>query len=299
MRENRPCGVEFLRFSETGNERNAVLQMRTVKNANNFLRLTVDGEAIKCRVLNGEISLWYYDDAGNVWADITGSPIEAKVRTIWERKVTEGLKIKFNRQGRWYALRDSYHIYDTSVTFQDHDIEIIVGNNAPEIVTTVSAVEFNVTQRPVATLNSITVLPRGTIIDLQHSGHEPTMNMSVHSDDRPFSGSGPFNSVVIMFSPAGYVDQLYVDGVVLEDASTNEEILPFNGVSYFLVGEWDKITQGDDNKNNLQTESNFWVTVKDRDGTVRISPNAPENGGGKESARRFAYDDLNNSIGGY
>jgi hypothetical protein len=303
MRENRPCGVEFLRFSETGNEANAVLQMRTVKNANNFIQLTVNdtvsNKTIKCKVVNGVISLWYYDDASNVWGDIASNPydttFEAKVRTIWERKVTAGLKIRFGNQGRWYNLTGSYAI-DESITLPEQLIDLD-GDGTPDEV----AVEFDVTQRPVSTLNSVTVLPRGTIIDLQHSGHE--------QGNVPFAYvSGNFKSVVIMFSPAGYVDRLYVDGV---------ESVPFNGVSYFLVGEWDKIipseadkiTLGGEDKNNVETESNFWVTVKDRDGTVRISGNAPivDNTALPDDerkalrlreARGFARSDLHNNIGG-
>lgn len=102
-----------------------------------------------------------------------------------------------------------------------------------------------------------------------------------------------------MFSPAGYVDRFYTDGNIDSGEKINpDEIItvthkPFRGVFYFLVGEWDKINGGEDGKNNLETQSNFWVTIKDRDGTVRISPNAEI-----DDARKHARADLYNNIGG-
>jgi hypothetical protein len=203
------------------------------------------------------------------------------------------LKIQFNRQGKWYKLIDSFNVDDCNVQLPSQ----LPSNNVDPIL---DAVEFKVAQRPIPMLNSITVLPRGTIVDLQHSGYEIDMrngNVSIRNDGMNFNLSSPPpehtpRSVIVMFSPAGYVDRFYVDG----EKPLGDD-LPFRGVFYLLVGEWDKIDSGEDGKDNLKTQSNFWVTIKDRDGTVRISPNSETNDG-LNGARKHACEDLYKNVGG-
>jgi hypothetical protein len=306
MRENRPCGIEFMLFDD--NAINASLQMRTVKNAPNFIQLYYQGYELRCLVTPNpppdpsnpsnnntakiELAIRLTTATPTSWEKInTESPnnIERYFIDTWKRKVTKGLSIQFDRQGKWYYLEDSFTVADCSgVQFSD-------------------AVEFKVTQRPIPMLNSITVLPRGTIVDLRHSGYENDMrNGHVNSQSAGInfglSSSSPPpeyapRSVIVMFSPAGYVDRFYVDGHQNVDANL-EEILPFRGVFYLLVGEWDKIVSGEDGKDNLKTQSNFWVTIKDRDGTVRISPNAEIKNSNKITAQQHAYEDLYKNIGG-
>jgi hypothetical protein len=316
MRENRSCGIEFMRFNDN-NAINASLQMRTVKNAPNFTQLNYQGQEVRCLVTpidnttKAKIELVKLNNITKKWEKIDTSDLNNDIVKIWKRKVTEGLKIQFNRQGHWY------NVIDDSFTVADCNIKLPEDYNDPSQDTTDSAVEFNVTQRPIPMLNSITVLPRGTIVDLQHSGRESRMRRDVN--DKPVAGDpdydklkivltdfesqSPANSApqsfVIMFSPAGYVDRFYVDG----EKQLGDD-LPFRGVFYLLVGEWDKIDGGEDGKNNLETQSNFWVTIKDRDGTVRISPNAEIKNNNKNDKtrviepRQHAYEDLYKNVGG-
>jgi prepilin-type N-terminal cleavage/methylation domain-containing protein len=295
-RENRPCGVEFMRFD---NENRVSMQMRTVKNAPNFTELYDGIDEIRCRVNNGEITLVKRTASGE-WQPITFIPQPGDPRPrvpppdIWQRKVTAGLKIQFGRIGTWHTLKDSETIEDTSLTLPFD--QTVVGSNF------IDAVEFNVTQRPVSMLNAITVLPRGTVIDLQQSGYEtspspppPLLAFSFNNKFEPVAvASNIPKSVVVMFSPAGYVDRFYVDGNENQCGIAGSVTKPFRGVFYFLVGEWDKIVAGEDGKNNLETPSNFWVTIKDHDGTVRTSPNSANDNDRIEHAR----EDLSNNIGG-
>jgi Tfp pilus assembly protein FimT len=308
MRENRSCGIEFMRFNDN-NAINASLQMRTVKNAPNFTQLNFHGYDVRCLVTPNKvdpsdpdsendntatIELVIKFSTDKTWTKInTVSPndIEKYFIDTWKRKVTGGLKIQFNRQGKWYKLIDSFTVDDCNVQLPP--------NNGTSIF---DAVEFKVAQRPIPMLNSITVLPRGTIVDLQYSGRENRMRRD-SNDNTPTITPKYFNfissennaprSVVIMFSPAGYVDRFYVDG-----EKTLGDDLPFRGVFYFLVGEWDRIDSGEDGKNNLATPSNFWVTVKERDGTVRMSPNAEIKNSNNITAQQHAYEDLYKNVGG-
>jgi hypothetical protein len=282
--------------------------MRTVKNSPNFTQLNYQGYEVRCLVTpnstTATISLVKKLDNEPQWRKIDTTNLDDDIVKIWMRKVTGGLKIQFNRQGNWYDLLDSFTIADCNIQLPDN-------NNVPFPDTTNSAVEFNVTQRPVPMLNSITVLPRGTIVDLKYSEHEGDMRNNVNGErdtqqvvefavDDTDSSSPQLpdympRSVIVMFSPAGYVSRFYVDGLQNVD-DESKEILPFRGVFYFLVGEWDRINSGEDGRDNLATPSNFWVTIKDRDGSVRISPNAETNN--LNDARRHACEDLYKNIGG-
>jgi hypothetical protein len=300
MREDRPCGVEFMRYE---NESRVSLQMRTIKDAPNFIELNVAGYEVRCRVSpngNGtatikllkkepaEIGWTEIDEVEAVKPNTTSPPEDTKIVETWMRKVISGLKIGFNRkQPPGYDLKDSFTINDCNAPMPT--VQIPVDGKYPD------AVHFNVTQRPTAMLNSITVLPRGTVVDLQYSGHDESMlgeGDIRFRDPSPNSNVTRVNSsVIIMFSPAGYVDRFYIDGT--GNSLVNK---PFRGVFYLLVGEWDKITEGEDSKDNLRTESNFWVTIKDRDGTVRMSPNTV--GDNVSDRRKHANQDLYNNIGG-
>ncbi|MDR1485131.1 MAG: prepilin-type N-terminal cleavage/methylation domain-containing protein [Planctomycetaceae bacterium] len=310
MRESRPCGIEFMRFDS--NTR-VSLQMRTVRDAPNFIRLVVSGYEVRCIVFpsgNGStatirlVKQLANQTANQTWKEIdTTNPTaseDIEIVGIWKRKVVEGLSIQFNRQGRWYYLTDHFTISDYS------DPGPLPSSASAPVSEGVyeDAVEFNVTQRPVSMLNSVTVLPRGTVIDLQHSGHESTMRTTSPSfsnltigDHTPATATPVPQSVIVMFSPAGYVDRFYIDGSESRGDTLNHR--PFRGVFYFLVGEWDKIDPDEDGRNNLATPSNFWVTIKDRDGTVRISPNAETTATTEtKNARNSAREDLFNNIGG-
>jgi prepilin-type N-terminal cleavage/methylation domain-containing protein len=297
MREDRPCGVEFMRYGTNASEGNVSLQMRTVKDAHNFTQLFVGGYEIRCVVIgdssggNAEIQLVKKRSTDTEWTKINEeNPAAADEHIVntWKLKVFAGLRIQFNNQGKWFDLADSFHVANCHSSLpSDVDTD-------PSASTYPHAVNFEVTQRPRAMLNAVTVLPRGTVVDLQYSGHDTNMSgegdMSFHRTPPP-NVTRVTSSVIVMFSPAGYVDRFYIDGA--EDSGVNK---PFRGVFYLLVGEWDKIDRGEDNKNNLETESNFWVTIKDRDGTVRTSPNTV--GDNVSDRRKHAREDLYNNIGG-
>jgi hypothetical protein len=292
------------------NEGRVSLQMRTVKDAPNFIRLGANEYEARCVVVpkadgkTAQIILVKKKPADAIWTEVNTSaptlPEDVSIVQTWTKKVLKGLAIQFNRQGKWFYLKDSFTIDDCNAPLPVDPKKVPDDQPALAADQYSAAVHFKVTQRPASMLNSITVLPRGTVVDFQHSGHEPSMSGGTGVTFGEYEESKATHvtkSVMVMFSPAGYVDRFYVDGTEdgKEDDSGRDR--PFRGVFYFLVGEWDKIDRGEDNKNNLETGSNFWVTVKDRDGTVRTSPNNV-NAAGTADQRKHAREDLYNNIGG-
>jgi hypothetical protein len=104
-------------------------------------------------------------------------------------------------------------------------------------------------------------MPREMIVDLVFSGGEEVVPLAFK----------PGDDVTVMFSPAGYVDYLYVNG---EPYKVNEML-------YFCVGEWDRQvdaagkTLAEDGKSNLHTPATYWVTLHPKTGGARIAENAP------------------------
>jgi hypothetical protein len=166
-----------------------------------------------------------------------------------------------------------------------------------------SALEYRVIagRIPPTTWLPQTVMPRGTIVDLAFSGGE-TRNFAggeKTEEDIPFSFSAG-DDVVVMFSPAGHVDALYING---EPKKVNEML-------YFCVGEWDRqidantgSTFAEDGKSNLNMSATFWVTLHPKTGGVRIAENAPIRTGSTDivewlrDARKFAREHFFN-VGG-
>ena len=138
------------------------------------------------------------------------------------------------------------------------------------------------------------VMPRGMVVDIVFSGGE-VVNIDGKektASDIPVSFSAG-DEIVVMFSPAGHVDLLYVNGAVQK----------VNEILYFCVGEWDRQidvangkTFADDGKSNLLAPTTYWVALHPKMGGVRIAENAPIQSGSDtlekqlRDARRFARE---------
>jgi len=143
-------------------------------------------------------------------------------------------------------------------------------------------------------------MPRAMIVDLAFSGGETVdFDGSDETKDIPAHFSAG-NEVVVMFSPAGYVDLLYVNG---NSTKVNEML-------YFCVGEWDRQVDAagnslaEDKKSNLEVPATYWVTIHPKTGEVRIAENAPILSGSNtikqklDNARKFAKEHFFN-VGGF
>jgi hypothetical protein len=128
------------------------------------------------------------------------------------------------------------------------------------------------------------VMPYGTIVDLAFSGGE-----TVKSGSNIPSCFSPGDEVVVIFSPAGHVDVLSING---EEMKVNEML-------YFCVGNGDRQVDmsgnptAEDGKSNLETPATYWITLHPKTGVVRITENAPiKSGDPLRDARKFARENF-------
>jgi len=185
----------------------------------------------------------------------------------------EGYKIQFNRLGRFlkfskmgsgFQLDSPYDHLNLPEDGMDDVMEYRISKQGEGIAS--------------AWLPPV-VMPRETIVDLAFSGGE---------DEVPVTFS-PGDEVIVMFSPAGYVDRLYVKGTAIK----------VNEMLYFCVGTWDRQVDADgnalaeDGKSNLAVPATYWVTLHPKTGGVRIAENAPIPLGSTtpiRDARKFARE---------
>jgi hypothetical protein len=272
MGDQRPCGVQFERFTE-GNEPNVALRMKLLRNVSDYIT-TVNSYRIK--VVSGRIE--FYEFNGTNWVPYTAT---GGVPSDWSSRVKSSSLVQFGRQGRFYQLSGNNRTLAAPYNDLNHPAEPFPPASPcpPEY----PPVEFRVKQQPRQMLIPPVIMPRGTVVDLQHSGlgkGRPT--------DANF-GSGN-ESITIMFSPSGYVDRYSLDGAW-------PGVIPKDPI-HFCVGEWERaISIGhEDGRSNIQMGSNFWVTIYPRTGDVRVTEMNPSTD--LETARQFATENFVD-IGGF
>lgn len=251
IEEQEPYGIEFIRYPEATN---LCLQMRMTRRAPFYTGS--GGGHLGITVQNGGIHLHQFN---NGWTELNAGADEYQ---HFVSSVPNGAGIKFHGNGRTYALDKSAG--GLGILAAPYNAVNLPPLPLPP-TTPLSASQpmtFEIVMPPRPALLPPVPLPRGTVIDLQFSG-------AFSNTEIPFVGGT--QSVLVMFSPAGYVENFYVNGNPFE---------PYNGLFYFCVGEWDRAstdpagnTLAEDGLNNLLTVSNSWVTIHPRTGQVRISKN--------------------------
>lgn len=234
------------------NAPNLSLQIRHIREANRLVEIDAN---LKVTVdANGNIELHEYNSNTGTWQSKDFDD------TNWNDKVKADFLIQFGRTGRFYELSSSTKINGSIIEITD-------------------PTDFTITMPPRATLAAPIVMPRETVVDLEFSGVNDQTNFS--------DASATSGGVAILFSPMGHVSECMVGG---------KPATQRNGMYYFLVGEWDRQADGnaktlaEDGRNNLQTYSNFWVSVHARTGEVRISENNASDNVTVQDARKFARE---------
>ena len=265
IQEGRNYGIKLIPFKTAPT---AVLQMRLQKEQHPVVK--VNDLDVRVKVENGTIVLYrfYEDQWQNYEALLAGAlssdPSEPARFEETKSCFKQNYKIQFNRIGRFFTIGKNdklKHPYDNI--------------NLPEDLMINDALEYCISTPPItsAWIPQI-VMPRSTIVDLTFSGGETVgfdggNKMADDNDIPAFFSSG--DDVVIMFSPAGHVDLLHVNGLPIQ---VNETL-------YFCVGEWDRQvdasgdTFAEDGKSNLEAPATYWVTLHPKTGEVRITENAP------------------------
>ena len=226
---------------------------------------------IRVRVEDGMIIPYRFEEGA--WQQVDWSEL-ADVFQHFE----EGYRIQFNRLGRSLGYRKS----ETGDGFQLDSPYDAVTLPEDESNENKDAMEYRISKQDegitLAWLPPV-VMPRGTIVDLAFSGGESKVPDAFSRGDE----------VIVMFSPAGYVDRVYING---EEYEVNEML-------YFCVGDWDRQvdmygnTLAEDGKSNLAAPATYWVTLHPKTGGIRIAENAPIPSGSDDpirAARRFARE---------
>ena len=249
----------------------------------------------RVRVVDGEIIPYHFPSDGTEWQELV--PSSRQFETVMEQ-FKGGSDVQFNHIGRVFRISRHMNASNThcklaypydEMNLPDDDL------NKPE-----DAMEYRVKQRTVAAWLPPVVMPRRTVVDIAFSGGE-TVNFGgkdkVPADiDANFLGY----DVIVMFSPAGNVDVVFING---EELKVNETL-------YFCVGDWDRQVnaQGnplaEDKKSNLDVPATYWVALHPKTGKVHIAENAPIKPGSNTlkdklyDARKFAREYYWN-VGGY
>ena len=263
IKEQRNYAIRLVPFD---NAPTTAVQLRLKKGGGVGI---VNPPDVRVRVENGVIVPYYFDGAKWDRLDV-GSRYNEVMNNF-----KSGNKVQFNRIGRSFAVGEGHKLqppYDNLFLPENS-----LGNDA---------MEYMIFGPPDVTLAGLppVVMPHGTIVDLAFSGGEDIVPVS-------FS---PGDEVVVMFSPVGHVDRLYV----FNSGETKEYRV--NEMLYFCVGEWDRQVDvdgnplADDGKTNLEVLATYWVTLHPKTGGVRIAANAPIKSGDPQEriteARKFAKE---------
>jgi len=221
---------------------------------------------VRVRVESGRIIPYHFSDG--VWTrvvDLNGDVNwnDARVTAARDHFLT-GYAVQFNHLGRFLLIDDNFRLmppYD--------------GLNLPDNFTINDAMKYRVSR--LATIGSTwfppVVMPQGTIVDLVFSGGETVgFEGGAKTQDGAPAFFAPGDDVVVMFSPTGHVDLLYISGTPIK----------INEMLYFCVGEWDRQidtstgrTFAEDGRSNLEMSATFWVTLHPKTGGVRVTENSP------------------------
>jgi hypothetical protein len=194
------------------------------------------------------------------------------------RNVKIGDIIRFNRTGHYFEI---YYV-DTTPTANSFGYARFrklssVPESVPPAVTTVG-LQFEVLGQPKRLNSSPLQLPDGIVVDLRHSG--------IGAEGTQFQFSpGDADHVIIAFDGSGVMSYVYFDAAATD----------IDGPVHLLVGKLDQVADADstpttpnplarnsvDNTQisydkNLADQSNLWVRVGSRNGTITTAENAWE-----------------------
>ena len=250
IQERRSYGLRLIPFKTAPT---TVVEMHLQRGGAGIVDF-VNPPDVRVKVVSGRIVPYcFYDQA---WQRFDALPEGEK--SHWAEKFAghfeEGYAIQFNRLGRSFTIGSNRMLrppYD-GLNLPEDDL----GNDAMEYrISTLDDTGVSLAWRPPI------VMPRTTIVDLVFSGGEDEV------PEHFTSGS----EVIVMFTPAGYVDWVSING---ERKKVNEML-------FFCVGEWDRQVDAngsplaEDGRSNLVAPATFWVTLHPKTGGARVTQNAP------------------------
>ena len=182
--------------------------------------------------------------------EVTGAAIQATLTGVGslDGLVSPGDLMQLNYQGPLYTITG---VSGTTLTL---GVNLSGGGLVPWTTGSPMSVPYKIYRQPRPRSVMPLRLPAGAVIDLQFSG----------TDSNPALFSGGTGPVVIMFSPGGGIDRVYLGGAAQ----------PVTEPIYLLVGKREAINAGD-GMANWQDPKNLWVVLNPRTGLLTTSPVVP------------------------
>jgi len=256
IKEGLYCGVRLSPFETAPT---AVVRLPLKREG---VSCAVNPPNVRVKVDHGTIVFYCFDTTTWEWKKPSEiSSISTDLQADLETAQThfEGMgEVQFNRLGR--SLR--FHTTDSGIRLFSPYTDLVL----PEDISS-DAMEYRISKRSGTSMPWFppVVMPHETIVDLVFSGGEEVVPIAFSAWDE----------VVVVFSPAGYVDYIEING---KQTKVNEML-------YFCVGEWDRQidandatktrTLAEDGRTNLQSPATYWVTLHPKTGGIRITENAP------------------------
>ncbi|MDR0609590.1 MAG: prepilin-type N-terminal cleavage/methylation domain-containing protein [Planctomycetaceae bacterium] len=268
MEKQETYGILFAPFE---NQNDVAVQMRLVKMGNASINTD---PALRVRIVNRQIFLCQFDLTSSTWNNVDQTLWD----TEWNSKVENGYRIQLGRQGRLLELAIAKADIASSVypTLASPYNNLTFPENSSS-----DALEYKIIQQPRSSLSPPVVLPRGTVIDLAYSsGCNAPEDLTNYNKNKLYFNGDIQN---ILFTPSGYVDYF------------NGNYNPYyGGLIYLCIGEWERgfnPSLAEDGKNNIQTMTNFWVTLNPQTGQIRVTEMAPiSEPNDIQGARKFAAE---------
>lgn len=246
----RPCGLLLVAEPVSGTSYYQATQVYMAEMAEPYGGSSLSPVSkAKINSTTNMLEFWSWDSSISDYAhDTTDEPayMQAMLGTT-----PQTILIRFDFKGDWFRV-----YYDGSTyTYQGS----LLGTTVPPG----DARPFQILREP-RSVGTAREMPRGTAVDLLWSGYGP--GNKTLGDDR---GAGNFfrnasKGVLVMFSPAGGVDGVFIDGVGI----------PQQGTLHFLVGRAEQtgmVGAG----SNLADPTSLWVSVGRSSGIAMTTENTP------------------------
>ncbi len=182
-----------------------------------------------------------------------GSDLKAELSGFSADMVRSGDRIQFDHQGAWYEIDT---LDEAEVTLKFDSSRFYPWPNDPGRSRPMS---YQIQRQPLTSENGFYVsitrpvqLPIDSVIDLGFSG------VGNGSDATLFASGGDMSPVIIMFSPSGGLDSVYVGGV---RHTVTEPV-------FLLIGKREHIPPAQPEDANWQDGESLWVYVSPQTGMV-------------------------------
>ena len=172
--------------------------------------------------------------------------------------IQSGDLLQLNFQGQRYRIGIPDRNNRLNIMLTDHDGQTV--RLPPNVLA--AGLPFKVFRQPIKSLAKPWELPNTTVIDFMSSGMPRLASSAGELAFAPIDNDQ--TPVIIMFSPSGSVDEMYLHG----------QRMPVADPIFLLIGKGHKLPP-DDEGANWQDLENLWITVNPKTGMISTNEVVP------------------------